>query len=301
VAVRVLHAVSPGAAVAILVAALAVDAGATTPGPTIDLARPRSLTASQIVDRNVAARGGIEAWRQARTMIWIGHLESAHAPDPRMGFVLAQMRPNKSRFELSSMNQKTWRIFDGEQGWKQRTDSDGRPDVQPFESQEVKFARQNLTIDAPLIDLDAHGERAELEGEEQLDGLPAYRLRVQLASGERRHVWVDAATFLDVRYDRTSYSSSGAAVTVIVRLRDFKSFGGLQIPTVIETGAPLKGGTPDRMVIEQVSINTPLDEQIFERPGSARRSRARDAVERRDTTGPASTDASRAAGSPASP
>jgi hypothetical protein len=259
------------AVLALVVPALAM--AATVPA-TIDLSHTPGLSAGQIVERNIAARGGLEAWRNVETMIWIGHMDSLRAPDPRMGFVLAQKRPNKTRFEVNSTSQKTWRVFDGVQGWKERPDSDGHPDVQPYTARELKFAQQGVVIDAPLIDFEARSGRVELEGEDEIDGHRAYRLMVSPVAGEHRHVWVDAQSFLDIRYERLSYTAAGSPMRVNIRCREFKDFGGLQIPTVIEADSPTKAGSSDKMVIEQVAINTPMDDQIFERPGSGRRTRA---------------------------
>jgi hypothetical protein len=40
-------------------------------------ARPLASTAAEVIERNVAARGGIEAWRKVDTMAWLGHLDRA--------------------------------------------------------------------------------------------------------------------------------------------------------------------------------------------------------------------------------
>src|SRR5579864_2122249 len=101
---------------------------------------PPKLSAQQIVAKNVAARGGLEAWRKVQTMLWMGHIESAHATVPIMQFMLAQQRPNKMRFEINAMGDKTVRVFDGTDGWKLRP-SHGRPEVRPYSSEEVQFAR----------------------------------------------------------------------------------------------------------------------------------------------------------------
>jgi hypothetical protein len=50
-----------------------------------------------------------------------------------------------------------------------------------------------------------------------------------------------------------------------VSYRNYRTFEGLQIPTTIETGA----GTikaPDKMVIEKISLNPPLDDRVFAKP-----------------------------------
>jgi outer membrane lipoprotein-sorting protein len=245
---------------AALAAAMAASAFATDRGaPPV-----AELTAAQIVDRNVAARGGLEAWRKVQTMVWTGHLESLHAPVPSMLFMMQQKRPNKSRFEIHALGEKTVRAFDGERGWKVKPDEQGRPQVKPFSSEETAYERGAQLIDGPLIDYQAKGNSVTLESLDEIEGRKAYRLAVRLRSGETDRLWVDAQTFLDVRYDRASLSGRSS---VSVFYREYKPVDGLQIPFVIETGtAP--GAKPDRMVIERVMLNAPVDDHAFARPAT---------------------------------
>jgi hypothetical protein len=54
---------------------------------------------------------------------------------------------------------------------------------------------------------------------------------------------------------------------VPVFYRNFKGFGGLQIPTTIEIGAG-SAGAPDKIEIDSVMLNPELDDQLFAKPGS---------------------------------
>ena len=247
-------------AVAALAAGYAVAAAAAEKAPA------RELSAAQIVAKNVAARGGLEAWRKVQTMVWAGHMESPTAPVPSMTFVLQQQRPNKTRFEITARNQRTLRIFDGTRGWKVRPAADGRPAYQPYTLQELKFAKEAQGIDGPLIDYEAKGAAVALDGIENVEGRKAFRLNVRLPSGERHNVWIDAETFLDVKYDRTSFNSAGQPGTVSVLYRDYKTIEGLKIPTTLEIGAG-SAKAPDKMVIERIAVNPPLDDRVFSKPG----------------------------------
>jgi hypothetical protein len=231
------------------------------------------LSAEQIVEKNVAARGGLDAWRKIQTMIWVGHIESAHAPVPSVQFVLEQERPNKSRFEINAMGDKTLRVFDGRQGWKLRP-SRGRPEVSPYSMEEVRFEEGGPGIDGVLIDYAAKGRSVEVAGVDDIDQRQAYHLIVRTASDETQHVWVDTKTFLEIRYDRPVPAAgasltpdAGASRMVSVVYRDYKTFEGLKIPSIIETGVKA-GNTPDRMVIEQVVLNPQLDARTFSEPGT---------------------------------
>jgi hypothetical protein len=251
------------AALAAGFAAGALAAGAQAPAP--------QLSIDEIVEKNAAARGGLQAWRQVRTMAWVGHIQSAHAPMPNMQFVLQQERPNKTRFEINATGAKTVRVFDGTQGWKANAGHDGRPQMRPYTIEEIRYAQGAQGIDGPLIDHTAKGIQATLEGLDEIEGRKAYRLVLRPASGETDRLWIDATSFLDIRYDRTSAGAAGGARVVSTRYRDYKTFDGLQIPSVIETGASAgPGSAPDRMVIERVVVNPTLDKRTFADPAASR-------------------------------
>jgi hypothetical protein len=244
-------------------------AAAAVAGPK---ATVTSLSAEQIVARNVAARGGLEAWRRVGTMVWVGHIQSAHAPVASMPFTLEQQRPNKTRFEISALGQKSVRVFDGTQGWKLRAAQNaGRPDAQPFAAEELKFARAGEGIDGPLIDSAAKGNLVTLEGLDEIEGHTAYRLEVRLLAGERDRLWIDAKSFLDIRCDRVVDGPGPAGLprkVVSLLYRDYKTFEGLKMPSIIETSGDTRR-PPDRMVIERVLLNPPLDSWAFVNPATA--------------------------------
>ena len=234
--------------------------------PSAKIHPATKLTAEQIVERNVAARGGLEAWRKIQTMVWLGHIESAHGPMPSMPFVLEQKRPNKTHFEIHTMDRTTERVFNGEQGWKAHSGPDGRPIAEPLSLQDLRFAQTEPGLDGPLIDYALKGYTVSLKGVDMLDGRKAYRLDVRLRTGEIDHVWVDAQTYLDMRYDRPTEGVIAGGRSVSVVYSDYRSFDGVQIPMIIETGAGA-GGTPDRMIIERVVMNAPLNDDRFGPPG----------------------------------
>lgn len=236
----------------------------------------KELTADEIVARNVEARGGLDAWRHLQSMIWTGQLESDSAPMPTMAFTLEQKRPNKTRFEINGAGTRSMRIFDGAHGFRVRARREGGPDIQPYSPEELKFARDSQAIDGPLIDYQAKGSTVRLVGREKLENDNTYHLAVQFASGEAQDVWVDARTFLEVRIDRPSYSSASTGGAFAVRTgsvpvyyRNYKSFDGLQIPTLIEIGAGT-GRSSDKMQIERVALNMTIDDRQFQRPGTPR-------------------------------
>lgn len=232
-----------------------------------------TLTVDQIVAKNAAARGGLEAWRKIHTMIWTGHVQSAHAPLPEMPFLLEMERPNKTHFEIKGRGEAASRVFDGVQGWTLRPARSGRPELLPYTAEELRSAKDAQGIDGPLMDHQAKGIAVSLDGMDDVEGRKAYRLNIKLPSGTAYHLWLDAKTFLDVKYDRTVRDAFGRPATVSVFYRDYRTVGGLQLPFTIETaaGEPAAGKSgayvaSDKMVIDRIVLNPPVGKLAFARP-----------------------------------
>jgi len=231
-----------------------------------------TLTAAQIVEKNAVARGGIAAWKKVETMAWVGHIESGKMPGLRVPFLLEQKRPNSTRFEVAVENQKSIRAYDGTTGWKLRPTSNGLPELQPYSDDELSFARGAQAILGPLMDDMAHGGTARLAGSETVDGRGAYVLDVLLPADLRHRVWVDADSFLEVKYERDFRNSRGQIATTTVSYRDYHDFQGLQMPVLIESSAAT-GRDAGKMVIERVALNPPLDDRAFAKPAVPNRHR----------------------------
>jgi hypothetical protein len=241
--------------------------GAAPPGPPT-AARPLATTAAEVIDRNVAAHGGLDAWRKVETMVWLGHLERGAREAQHIPFVMTLRRPNLTRFELKEQFNQFTRIFDGAHGWKIRPGTDGRPETKPFSPEEVNFARTEFVIDGPLIDYQAKGVTAEFDGLDTLEGRKAYRLSLKLPAGGERKVWIDTKTNLDIRSDRPATNPLKPGAPVSVYYRNYAATDGLQIARSIETGVAggSATGAGDKLVIDRIVINPKLDDGTFAPP-----------------------------------
>jgi hypothetical protein len=233
--------------------------------------RPPARTVEEVITRNVAARGGLEAWRKIDTMAWLGYVEhgTVSKSSPQAPFVVQMQRPNLTRFELKQEMTQITRIFDGQHGWRIRPGSDGRPEARVFSPEEVKFAQSEYVIDGPLIDYQAKGVTVALDGMDTVEGHKAYRLSLKLPAGAERKLWIDVRSNLEVRFDRPSNSPFAPGKPITVYYRDYQTEGGVKLPHIIETVAAT-GGAPtessDRLVIRHVIINPKLEQTAFVPP-----------------------------------
>jgi len=248
---------------------------------------PAKLSAAEIVQRNIAARGGASAWSDVQTLSWSGKMDAGGGNEPtlrtripgvpppppapkeprpqlQLPFVLEMQRGRKSRLELVFNGQTAIQVYDGTQGWKLRPFLN-RHDVEPFTAEELKLAANQADLDGRLIDYAAQGTALVVEGVEKVEGKDAYRLKLTLKSGEVLRDWVDAGSFLEVKLEGTPRRLDGKMHPVAVYLRDYRAVNGLQIPYLLET---VVGGVPrtEKIQIEKVMVNPSLAPARFAKP-----------------------------------
>ena len=222
------------------------------------------LTVAQIVDKNVAARGGLQNWRAVSNMTLAGEMDAGGKQDTRLPFVWTMKRPHKSRLEIKFYDQTAVQVYDGKQGWKVRPFLN-RNDVEPYTTAEAKSAAGWQELDGPLVDSAAKGIKVELAGKEAVEGRDNYKLRLTLANGNQRNLWVDTKTFLETKMDGEPRRMDGRIRKVAVFYRDYKRVDGVTVPYTLET---VVDGVKQshKISVQTVAINKPLDDALFAKP-----------------------------------
>ena len=291
----------------LILAACIAEAAAAAPAQA-------NLSAAEVVKKNVAARGGLEAWRAVQTMSLSGKtaaggnqratlqmptegqasvvtrkpdqpaLPSRRVEEVYLPFVMELERPRKMRFELQFAGQTALQVYDGVNGWKLRPYLN-RLEVEPYTADEVKAASVSSDLDGPLIDYAAKGTRVESDGIEKVEGRDTYKLKLTLKGGAVTHVWVDAQTFLETKLEGQPRRLDGVYHPVEVYYSDYRNVDGLKIPFLLETRVlPVtKTATglrdtpvpPEKTLIEKVEINPKLDAGLFSKPVVPAQSAAR--------------------------
>ena len=268
-------------------ASLAIAAGSSAPG---------NLSAAEIVDKNVAARGGLGAWRVVQTLSLQGKMgaggnQRAVLPVPtphskeavntlprrpaeemQLPFLTEMKRPRKVRVELQFHGQTAVQVYDGANGWKLRPYLN-RHEVEPFSEEELKIASNQPELDGPLVDYLAKGSRVELDGTEKVEGRDTYKIKVTEKTGYSFHVWVDTRTFLEAKIEGQPRRLDGTDHPVEVYYRDYRTVDGLQFPFLLETRVLPVGQNslgmrdtpvpPETIVIEKVVVNPKVEEKLF--------------------------------------
>jgi outer membrane lipoprotein-sorting protein len=260
-----------------------------------------TLSAAQIVDKHIAARGGLQAWHEVRTLSVAGKMDAGtgdsaarsailakagagasvrrpaggaaagpekptEKPQVQLPFRLEMKRPRKCRLEIDFAGKTAVQVYDGQNGWKLRPYLD-RNDVEPFSEQEAKAQSDTGELEGPLVDYAAKGTKIALEGMEPVEGHNAYKLLLTKKSGDVQRIWIDAQSFLDVKIEGIPRRMDGKMHKVWISQRDFRLVQGVMIPFVVET--VVEGYREShKMLIEKVTLNQKLDDAAFGKPAA---------------------------------
>ena len=225
---------------------------------------PGRLSAAQIVERNIAARGGLSAWHAVRTLSVTGKLEAGagdsiarservargskgqgvrrlHAevmavdksPEAQvlLPFTLEMKQPRMSRLEIQFAGKAAVQVYDGTSGWKLRPFLN-RNDVEPFTADESQAEAGKPGLEGPLVDYAAKGTTLALEGLEAVEGHDAYKLKLTLKNGTVQHVWIDA----NVKETDLTHVKPGDHVDISVDTYSGRSWTG-----TVDTISPAAG------------------------------------------------------------
>jgi len=114
------------------------------------------------------------------------------------------------------------------------------------------------------VDYKSKGNQIELVGKESLDDKPVYRLKLTNKNGEVRFYFLDAASFLLVKWEGVRRTGD-QDVPWESYFSDFQEVHGLRFPSRIDQGSP---GTEVKQTLtaEKIEIDPQIDDSRFAKP-----------------------------------
>ena len=220
-------------------------------------------TVDELVSKNIEAKGGATALQNLQSLRLTGKM-LVRQGQIELGYLETKKRPDDVRVEGSLQGMTQIEAYDGKEGWRV-SPFFGRKDPEHISADDVKALVEDAEIDGPLVDWKAKGSRVEYLGTEDVDGTPAHKLKVVRKNGDVSFVYLDPDHFLEIRIV-TGRMRHGAYEEVETDLGDYEKAGGVFVPTSIESG---RKGAQDkqRIVIDKVEANVPVDDTIFHFPG----------------------------------
>lgn len=238
--------------------------GAALAAPALCGQEPRQLTVNELVDKNIAAKGGPEAIQALKAVQMSGRL-LVDSGQVELAYVQTKKRPESVRVEATLQGLTLVQAYDGEQGW-QISPFSGRKDPEKMSADDVKSLIEDADIAGPLVDWKAKGSEVEYLGLQDVDGTMAHKLKVKRKNGDTSYVFLDPDHFLEIRIV-SQRLEHGAPIEVETDLGDYEKVGGVFLPFSIEAGR--KGSThKQKIIINKAEANLPVENAVFQLPAA---------------------------------
>jgi hypothetical protein len=221
-------------------------------------------TADEIIAKHVQARGGMDKIKAVKSMRMTGKMTLGQGTEAL--FVREKARPRKVRTEITVQGMTGIQVYDGTSGWSLMPFM-GKKDPEPITGDDLQEMDEQADLDGPLVDYKDKGSQVELAGKADVEGAPAYKLKVTKKNGDVEYHYIDAGQYLEVKVEGKRIVR-GQTTEGEATFGDYKQVDGLAFPFSIQLkqkGAP--AGTS--MTVDRIEVNPEVAASRFEKPAPA--------------------------------
>jgi outer membrane lipoprotein-sorting protein len=226
----------------------------------------QAQTADEIIAKNLTARGGKDKIKAVQSARMTGKMvmgQGMEAP-----FTMEVARPSKMRMEFTIQGMTGVQAFDGKSGWSVMPFM-GKKDPEAMSEDDTKQAADQADMDGVLVDYKDKGHQVEYLGKEDVEGTPAYKLKVTKKNGDIVSVYIDTESYMEIK-DAGKTKVRGQEIEGETTFGDFKTVDGLVFPFSIEQKAKgMPGGMT--MSISKIEVNPKLEDSRFAMPAAEKK------------------------------
>lgn len=214
-------------------------------------------TADEIIAKNTAAMGGEAKLKDLKTQYVEGSMEVQGQSVPIKKWV----KQNEGmRLEFNVMGSNNIQVVTRSAGWSLMPVM-MQTAPQDMDSATLKIMQTQLDLRGELYDYKNKGKKIELAGKEDVNGAPAYKLKVTSEGGSTGDVYIDANTFLIVK-TVNNINIKGQSLELVLLMSDYKKTpeGYAYAATTTQTPGDVK------INVSKVDVNTQVADTLFVKP-----------------------------------
>jgi hypothetical protein len=224
------------------------------------LASVHAQTVNDIVNKHIDAMGGKSKMAQLKSI----HMDmSMQMMGNDLPSSVTIVEGKGFRSETDMQGQKVIQVVTDTGGWMINPMMGGTT-PQPIPAEQAKQAEGQIYATGPLYNYAERGNKVELQGQEKVGEVNAYKLKVTTKDSSETTYYIDPSTYYIIQVVKSG-EMMGSPVTVTVSNSDFqKTPEGYVLPRTIQTD--MGGQFSISAKVTKVDINPAVDASIFEIP-----------------------------------
>lgn len=224
-------------------------------------------TVDEIISKYHQSIGGIDKLKSHTSTKAIG---KAPTPQGDFPFEFYQEKPNKIKVVIDIMGQKmVAQAYDGETAWMLNPFTGGVAEKLPDE--QAKAVISEAEIEDPFLDYAAKGHEVTLEGTEDVQGVPCYKIKLTKYKDNpekesTQYFYFDKETSVPIMTRTSVKVGDQAGQEVETYLSDYQEIeGGMIMPFSFEV--KMAGQVVQSMVFDTITVNEDIPDEEFKFPG----------------------------------
>ncbi|MEM9855866.1 MAG: outer membrane lipoprotein-sorting protein [Bacteroidota bacterium] len=227
----------------------------------------KAQTVDEILNQHIENSGGKEAWSSIESI----EIEAKMVtPQGEMAMSIKQAKPDHIYSEINMMGQKIIQGYDGTTAWMINPMTGNTEAQEMPEPLKQQLLANSQSMDSDWIDYKAKGHEVTLEGNETIDGVETYKIKLVKNKNNDKpestaYFFFDTENYIPIVTRVSPTEGPTAGMTIETKLSDYKETNiGVLMPFHMETAVM---GQSTQMVFEEVTMNADIDESIFKMPG----------------------------------
>lgn len=206
-------------------------------------------TPEEVITKVIDAMGGREKLLSIQSIKKMGSLDIGGQKIP-FNYYCINGKAEKTEYSFSGLT--AFQLVTKDSGYN-FIPFNGMQAPERMTAEDVKQAQDELDQQGVLLDYAAKGHSVELLDREDVDGVDAIQLKINLQSGKTLFYYIDPDTYYVIRI-KIKGKTNGQEYTNISDFYNFKKTKeGILLPFTI-----------DNITFDTIEINSPIDNKIFE-------------------------------------
>ncbi len=230
-------------------------------------AAPPPPTATDLVARNLAARGGADRLAALHGVRFEGKM--VFPGDFQLTYRETRARTGAGgtlRIDAALQGLTLVQAYDGTGGWRINP-FEGRKDPERMSGDEARALADQASLDGPLLSSRRDGSTVTYLGREDFDGTLAYKLRVAQKDGDEFVYLLDPDTFLEIGETETRRVRGTLQVTQY-ELGDYEKVGGVYFPMSVDSWTQGQPNQRQQVIIASASADPSVTPALFAQPAA---------------------------------